>query len=281
MGSANVQRAIEFAAPGGVALYGDLYRPQGGGPHPVLVGMPGGGWTRGDRSALQHWGHYLAEHGIALFSIDYRRATQGKVFPHNAQDVAAALAFVADQAQQLGVDAERIGLLGASAGAQLGALVALAGERPFIAEAVPRLPAIRVLVGVYGPYDLVDLWQADLGSNPAAEQQPVVRLLGATPYDDQQLYFDASPIRHVSYRKNALKTLLVWGTQDLDVPERQSIAFAAALRQARFLVRTIQVAGAGHFWFSEDPIDDPRGFTWAIAPRVLRFLQQHLAGSTK
>jgi hypothetical protein len=34
------------------------------------------------------------------------------------------------------------------------------------------------------------------------------------------------------------------------------------------------VAGAGHFWFSEDPLDDPQGFTITVASRIGRFLER-------
>ena len=51
---------------------------------------------------------WLAGQGIALFAVDYRRATHGPVFPGNAQDVRAALLFLADQAGSLGLDADRL-----------------------------------------------------------------------------------------------------------------------------------------------------------------------------
>jgi acetyl esterase/lipase len=244
----------------------------------VLLAVPGGGWRRGDRSALRHWGQWLAERGIAVFAIDHRRSTEGKCFPQNVQDVAAALVFLEGHAHAWELDPARMGLLGASAGAHLGALAMLAAERPFIAQAIPKLPQVRIFIGVYGAYDLFDLWQADLVHNSAPSDQLTARMLGATPFDDPQLYFDASPIKHITYRNSGVKVLLIWGEQDQDVPPQQSRSFATALRQARFFVRTIPVADAGHHWFSEDPLDDAHGFTAPIAPRLLRFIQQHLAG---
>jgi acetyl esterase/lipase len=98
-------------------------------------------------------------------------------------------------------------------------------------------------------------------------------MLGATPYDDQKLYFDASPIRHVGYARNALKVLVIWGADDGDVLPAQSEAFVRALRQARFFVRTIAVPGAGHFWFSEEPIDAPGSATGKVAPGHCRLPQ--------
>ena len=265
---------LTFATHDGAELKGDLYLPSGDGPHPVVIAVPGGAWLRGDKKQLGHWGRHLAEAGFAVFAIDYRRATAGKVFPHNVQDVMAAARFVQAEAGQLSLDAEHIGLLGASAGAHLSALAALAQGEPWL-DGAPV--AFKTLVAVYGVYDLVAHWQADLDKNAAAGQDPTVRMLGATPYDDQRLYFDASPIRHVSYAGNALKTLLIWGADDADVSPAQSESFARALRQARFFVRTLPVPGAGHFWFSDEPIDTPHSATGKVAPALVAFLKQHLA----
>lgn len=267
-------QSLTYAVADGVELMGDLYMPEGAGPHPVLVAAPGGAWLRGDKKQLGHWGRHLAAQGFAVFAVDYRRATAGKVFPKNVQDVMAAARFIQDQASALSLDPARIGLLGASAGAHLTALAALAQGEPWLDG--PSVP-FKALVVVYGVYDLVTHWQADLDKNPEPGQDHTVRMLGATPYDDQRLYFDASPIRHVSYAKNALKTLVVWGADDGDVSPRQSEAFVRGLRQARFFVRTIAVPGAGHFWFSEEPIDAPASSTGKVAPGIVAFLKQHLA----
>lgn len=267
-------QTLTFAVADGSELKGDLYLPDGDGPHPVLVAAPGGAWLRGDKKQLRHWGHHLAAQGFAVFAIDYRRATAGKVFPKNVQDVMAAARFVRDEAAALSLDPARIGLLGASAGAHLTSLAALAQGESWLEG--PPVP-FKTLVAVYGVYDLVTHWQADLDKNPEPGQDHTVRMLGSTPYDDQKLYFDASPIRHVAYTNNALKTLVIWGADDADVSPRQSEMFVRALRQARFFVRTIAVPGAGHFWFSEEPIDAPSSATGKVAPGIVAFLKQHLS----
>ena len=249
-------------------LLADLYCPEGNGPHPVLVGVPGGAWFRGDRKGLRHWGAYFAAAGIAFLSIEYRRSTDGPVFPGNVEDVAEALRYVANRGADHGLDTARNGLLGASAGAHLASLAVLSDAF--------ETPPIRLLVGVYGVYDLVDQWQADRAGNAKPGEDFIERMIGCTPYDDPRRYFDASPIRHVTYAKNTLPTLLVWGAADRDVLPRQSEAFATALRQARFLVMTRIVGDAGHIWFSEDPLDDPHGHSIKVAGPITRFVRQFI-----
>jgi acetyl esterase/lipase len=122
---------IQFAEHDGTRLVGDLYSPKGLDKAPVLVGVHGGGWQIGDRKFYTHWGSYLASNGYALFAIEYRLMKSGlKTYPGAVYDVKAAVQYVRARAGELGVDPDRVALMGDSAGAHLSALVALAGEEP-------------------------------------------------------------------------------------------------------------------------------------------------------
>jgi len=269
----SVRSDIVFGVAGSAELKGDLYLPDAPGPHPVLVAAPGGAWLRNDKAQLTRWGKYLAAQGYAVFAIDYRRSTNGKSFPGNVQDVVEAARFLKREAADLGVDGDRIGLLGASAGAHLTALAALAQGQPWLYGETVQF---KTLVAVYGVYDLFAHWQADLAKNAAPGTDPTFRMLGADPYEDPQLYVAASPLRHVRYDRNALKALVIWGERDHDIDPAQSEAFARALRQARFFVRTLPVPDAGHFWFSEEEVDTPHTAAGRVAPAIVRFLDKHL-----
>src|SRR5260221_1713144 len=121
---------LAYATHDGVALAGDLYLPAGVGPFPALVAAHGGGWQAGARSAFQYWGPYLAARGYALFAISYRLAKKGqKMFPQAVTDVRAGVQFVRGSAGKFKLDPARIGLFGASAGADLAPLAALGGGK--------------------------------------------------------------------------------------------------------------------------------------------------------
>src|SRR5580692_7539229 len=108
---------ILYAVHDGVELLGDLYRPREIDKAPVLIAAHGGGWQIGDREFYQYWGPYLAARGYAVFSIEYRLMKPGvKTWPGVAYDVRAAVQFVRANAAKLGVDQDRIGLIGDSAG---------------------------------------------------------------------------------------------------------------------------------------------------------------------
>ncbi len=164
--SIETRGGVAYAAHDGVSLLGDLYLPAGAGPFPALVAAHGGGWQGGARSAFQFWGPYLAARGYVLFAISYRVAKKGqKMFPQAVNDVLAGVQFVRGSAAQIKVDPARIGLLGASAGAHLASLAALGAESPLFKGAYPNdahaavSTKVKALIGVYGVYDLVEMWQ--------------------------------------------------------------------------------------------------------------------------
>jgi acetyl esterase/lipase len=267
---------VGYCEHGGVALRGDLYLPKGKGPFPVLIAVPGGGWRVCARASLRDWGFYLAARGYGMFAIDYRLATTTrKTFPEAVQDVLAAVRFIRSSGAELSIDPSRIGLLGASAGAHLAALAALGGEAAFGACSDDVLAAtsarVKALVGVCGVYDLFRHWQDDLGRNPDPQWNIARNLIGKAPYEDQRSYFEASPLRHVSYDKNQMPVLVSWSTSDDIVDPAQSESFVRALQQARFTVRTHRLLAASHFWFGE-PLQDASSASASFAPRLMQFL---------
>jgi acetyl esterase/lipase len=170
--------------------------------------------------------------------------------------------FIRGSESELSIDPRRIGLLGASAGAHLAALAALGCD-------------IKALVAVCGVYDLFRHWQDDLGRNPAPEWNNVRNLVGKDPYEDPLAYFEASPLRHITYEKNALSVLVSWSTHDDIVDPAQSESFVRALQQARFAVRTHRAVAASHFWFGES-LEDASSATASFAPRLMQFLNMAL-----
>jgi acetyl esterase/lipase len=272
---------IVYATHDGVELQGDLYLPAGAGPFPLLINVHGGYWRRGARETYQYWGPYLAERGFAGFTISYRLTKPGrKTFPEAVHDVRAAVQFMRGSAKELRLDPDRFALWGNSAGAQLAALVALAGDSSLFAGAYLQDPhaalstSVKVLIGVYGIYDLVGQWRHSQIGNPG--DNLVESFLGCSPMQNRRRYFDASPMSHAIVGNNKTAVYLSWGTEDDVVDHRaQSQEFLLALKQAGFNVRTCVVHGAPHYWLS-DPIEEPDSHAGFLAPRLLRFLAERL-----
>jgi len=272
---------VTYATHDGVALQGDLYLPEGAGPFPALVAVHGGGWQQGVRGQFQYFGPYLAARGYGLLAISYRLAKKGtKTFPQAVHDVVAAVRFLRAKAAEFRLDPQRLGLFGASAGAHLASLAALGANAGAFLDGYPDDPQakadakVKVLVGVYGVYDLIEMWERYRADSP--RDNNIENFLGAAPMESRKLYFDATPISYATYANNQTAVLLACGTEDDLVDRRRNTdVFLRALKQAGFFVRTCYVAGAGHYWAS-DPIDEPGSYSGVLAPRLIRFLAEKL-----
>ena len=271
---------IVFAEHDGVRLLGDLYAPKGLDKAPALVAVHGGGWQIGDRKFYSNWGPYLARNGFAVFAIEYRLMKPGvKTYPGSVYDTKAAVQYVRAKAGDFGIDPDRIGMIGDSAGAHLSALVALAGEEPafssqYRSEANAALPAkVKAVVGFYGVYDMLAQWQHDLVTRPRDNISE--KYLSAAPHTNRKVFFEASPISYATADRNSTRFLLIHGDHDDIVdPATQSAVFLLALKQAGFFVRTVVIPGAGHFFITE-PVDDT-SFGGFAGPKVVRFLRDAL-----
>ena len=271
---------IVFAEHDGVRLLGDLYAPKGLDKAPALVAVHGGGWQIGDRKFYSNWGPYLARNGFAVFAIEYRLMKPGvKTYPGSVYDTKAAVQYVRAKAGDFGIDPDRIGMIGDSAGAHLSALVALAGEEPafssqYRSEASAALPAkVKAVVGFYGVYDMLAQWQHDLVTRPRDNISE--KYLSAAPHTNRKVFFEASPMSYATADRNSTRFLLIHGDHDDIVdPATQSAAFLLALKQAGFFVRTVVIPGAGHFFITE-PVDDT-SFGGFAGPKVVRFLRDAL-----
>jgi len=272
------QPSVVYAEHDGTKLIGDFYLPKGLAKAPAVVAIHGGGWQNSSRATYQYWGPFLARNGIALFTIEYRLGKPG-VYPAAVYDAKAAIQFVRAKAATFNIDADRIGLIGDSAGGHLGALLALASDQYTTAYRDDPTAAIaanvKVMVGFYGVYDMLAQWTHDLVARP--RDNITEKFLGVSPAENRRIYFDSSPISYATVGQNRPRFLLIHGTNDDIVdPPSQSGAFLTALNQAGIFVRRIVIPGAGHFWASDPFENEPNSYGATTAPRLLRFLQSSL-----
>lgn len=92
---------------------------------PALLHVHGGGMILGSAKSMQHGPAAMAlALGIPVASVDYRLAPEHQ-FPAPQEDCLAALRWLAAEAAELGIDPQRIGIIGESAGGGLAAATAL------------------------------------------------------------------------------------------------------------------------------------------------------------
>ena len=121
----------------------DLPKERPEGKLPFVVWIHGGGWHMGSYQAHSLQSRFLASNGIAGVRISYSLLTQGAVFADTWQDIQDALAFVRAHAEEYGLDPDRFGFAGHSAGGHLSAYAAM------------RTPGTKLLISLNGIYDLV------------------------------------------------------------------------------------------------------------------------------
>jgi|SRR5580658_4978259 acetyl esterase len=116
----------DFAIPGEAGdIAARIYRPAADGPLPALVYFFGGGWSLGTLDTSDAVCRMITNRaGCASIAVSYRLAPENK-FPAAVHDCYSGIAWVAEHADELGVDATRLAVGGDSSGGNLAAAVTL------------------------------------------------------------------------------------------------------------------------------------------------------------
>ncbi len=223
-----------------VAAY--LANPQPGRSGPAILHMHGGGFTAS--TALQSLPE-VQRTAIALdcpiLTVEYRLAPE-TIWEGSLGDNYSALIWLHEHAAQIGVDRQRIAVMGESAGGGHAALLAIAardrGEVPIAFQCLTypmlddRTGTSRKLaehLGYYGWNSETNYfgWRAFLGCEPGGDDVPVA----AVPARQQDL----------------LKLPPTWiGVGGLDLFVEENLAYAAGLNHAGVSVEALVLPGAFH-----------------------------------
>jgi acetyl esterase/lipase len=224
---------IQFAAPNGVPLSMDIYRPPKVGNYPALVVLYGGGWQNGNPKRNADFSRYMAARGYSVFAIDYRHAPRYR-FPAQLDDVRAALTFIQQHAVEYETVPTRIALLGRSAG---GHLAMLAAYQP---DALP----IRAVVNYYGPFNLTEGYRDPPNPDPLNVRAVLLAFLGGSPDQLPEQYVKASPVSYVT--RPLPPTLLVHGSRDHIVEVRFAQNMYKRLRAFSSTAVLLEIPWAEH-----------------------------------
>ncbi|QDV92085.1 Carboxylesterase NlhH [Phycisphaerae bacterium RAS2] len=266
--------SIPYVSRGERKLMMDIYTPVGGPmPRPAIVLFHGGGWMYGDRRDLRPMVKHLASMGYTAATAQYRLSNDGGEHPAPVLDALAAIRFLRFSRAQYGIDPQRVGVGGFSAGAQLALVAGLAGKsESFKDEAYAGESAdVRCIVSIAGPTDITSIYKS---SNWMIRRLGEA-YLGGPPEKVAARYVEASPISHV--HAGAPPILILHGDQDEVVPFEQATKFAEACEGAGVSCTVAKLPSFRHAWclpFGGQP-------SLRAWPIMTHFLAKHLeAGAT-
>jgi acetyl esterase/lipase len=207
----------------------DFWAAAGDGPRPLVVIIHGGGWINGDKRLKRPPLAPFLDRGISVAAINYRLAPSHPL-PAPVYDAARAIQFLRWKGETLGIDPDRIGLTGTSAGACTSMWLLLHDDLADPAAADPvlrastRVRAAAVSVGQTSiDPDVIESW---LG--PAVLDHPMIfSAVGEPSMADvraeadrhRAIYEEFSPINHVDGDD---PPLFMACSAEMDLPARNS-----------------------------------------------------------
>ncbi len=223
----------------GMALTFDVFQPADANGAAILY-MVSGGWVSRwspPESAVRGF-RGLLDKGFTVMAIRHGSSPRFKV-PEAEADVRLALRYVRLHADDLGVDSDRLGVYGGSAGGHLSLMLGTVSDDGLAEDNdILRTPSrVAAVVAYYPPVDL-RTWVGPSERFPALDFQP-------------DLAAGISPILHVT--PDDPPTLLIHGDADRLVPVSHSHTMYAALQAAGVESQLIIIPGGDHgFTRAED-----------------------------
>jgi acetyl esterase/lipase len=269
-GSFTSENDVEYGKVNGKPLLLDVMRPVSRvvKPRPAIVFVHGGGWIIGDKRGMRAMAETAAREGFVCFNINYRLAFGAENnWPAALDDSQRAVRWVRANAARYGVDPERMGAVGGSAG---GHLVTFLGTTDTLDNSDPALARYssrtQCVVNLFGPTDLTDdlsqKVEAGLASNDMVRQ-----FLGGTPQQKPDAARAASPLWRVDAKSAPF--LIFHGRLDTLVPPDHSERLYAALQKAGVESKLVMFENEGHGWKKKETQD-------RFAAETLAFLKKHL-----
>jgi acetyl esterase/lipase len=280
-----VRSGITYQVDDGDPEQLDAYLPAGKGPHGGVVLIHGGGWTTGSRTVLAPEAAQLAAQGYVAFTIDYRLEDDPTQIPWTdpVDDAQAAVLYVAEHADEFGLDRTRIAVLGASAGGWLAAMLATLGTLDDTTgqdqNATPGRVEVPIVAAVSwsGIFDLPPLQSVDGQPLAGCDGDPACGLLQTpTGFEDltgcsieacPQTFADASPLDHVS---DSTAPMALFNSARELIPLSQPRTMSSALDEHDVTNELLVVPGSDH----------AQQYAATAWDRTLAFLEPYLGPPT-
>ena len=242
-------------------------------PLPVVVFIHGGAWRSGHKNtSLSRVLDYVASGHYAGVTVGYRLSDEVK-WPSQIHDCKAAIRWIRKNAQTYGLDADRIGVWGSSAGGHLVALLGTSGDVKAMDGTLGPFSdvsgRVACVVDFYGPTDFLQMNNTAIegaSMDHDAPDSPESSLIGGPIQENAERVATANPITYAT--SDDPPFLIVHGTRDPLVSYNQSELLHHALTSVGVRSTLVTVEGGGH----------GKGFGRDVSEAVSRFLAHHLRG---
>ena len=240
-----VQRDLVYKEAAGQTLRLDLYRARvrAEGPLPVIVFFHGGGFRRGRKEDFarisffrETFDELIAEGKLAAASVNYRLTDESTPLPLIIDDCKDAVRWLRENANDLGLDPDRIGLMGHSTGGYLSLMAGL----------TDTTTDVSFIIGLSAPTDFLRHWKEvsdDKVKLKIRERRFLNNLFGGLAADVPDNYSAVSPVNFI--KQTSPPILLLAGTRD-----EKFFPHAGWMResaeQAGAILRLIEVQNAKH-----------------------------------
>jgi acetyl esterase/lipase len=250
---------VVYRDSGGIQLRANVYLPQREQATAAIAWFAGGGFRLRDYRMIRGSIFDQLERGVAVISFEYTLADEAK-WPVQAHDGKAAIRWLRSNANKYNIDADRIFIAGASAGAILANVVAnSAGDKSLEESAAENAHLSDGVSGVISFYTAADM---TTHSGWPSEDSSGNFLTGCASIDCKSMVESASPAYHVS--AHSPPALLFHGMGDVVIDYSQSILLQQRLHDAgvdaQLVLRTDLVHGDTRF-------DEP-----AVSDLITRFV---------
>jgi acetyl esterase/lipase len=248
-----VEQDVIYGQAAGSALMADVAYPVSEDPIPAIIYVHGGRWRAGERTGRDRLDVYeWATKGFLAMTIDYRLVPASPA-PAPYQDLLCAVRWMHAHAAQYGVDANRVYLIGNSAGGHLVSLVATLGDGPYEKTGGwhDARSDVRAVISAAAPYELNTLSWGNLWTPIEGDIEEQRRI--------------ASPIHQIN--ANTKPILIIHSDDDRSVLVQQAHDMVAALEAANAPHRFVHYADRGHMRVTDEVISETLAFIAEVEGR--------------
>jgi acetyl esterase/lipase len=245
---------VIYARKAGTALTMDVFEPEKKNGATVLFMVSGGFVSSHDAINAKTYYSFL-ERGYTVFAIVH--ACQPKFqIPEITQDIHRAVRYVRHNASRWGIDTNKFGITGGSAGGHLSLTMGTQGRpgRETAKDPVDRASStVQAVACFFPPTDFLNYGKSGedaVGVGILKAFKPAFGPKSDTPEGRRELGQEISPANFIT--SNMPPTLIVHGDADKLVPIQQAELFGKKAKEVAVPFKLIVKPGADHGWSGMD-----------------------------